>query len=138
MKNLPNRDKLLQNFSCCNNWEEKYLYIIELGRQLSPLASEMRTPYNLITACQSRVWIAMLTQSDGSIQLYGDSDAAIVKGLIAILFILYHNLNPSEIIAYDVLPFFNELSLSQYLTSSRLQGLGAMVRSIRAQAALRQ
>ncbi|WP_074011873.1 cysteine desulfuration protein SufE [Candidatus Sodalis sp. SoCistrobi] len=138
MANLPDKDKLLRNFSRCGNWEEKYLYIIELGGQLPPLSAEMRTPDNLIAGCQSQVWIVLSTQADGSVQLYGDSDAAIVKGLIAMVFILYQGLTPAEIVTYDVRPFFDALALTQHLTPSRSQGLEAMVRGIRAQAAARR
>lgn len=138
MANMPDKDKLLRNFSRCGNWEEKYLYIIELGGLLPPLPAGMRTPDNLIAGCQSQVWIVLSTQTDGSVQLYGDSDAAIVKGLIAMVFILYQGLTPAEIIAYDVRPFFDALALTKHLTPSRSQGLEAMVRGIRAQAAARQ
>lgn len=138
MANLLDKDKLLRNFSRCGNWEEKYLYIIEQGGQLPPLSAEMRTPANLIAGCQSQVWIVLSAQDDGSVQLYGDSDAAIVKGLIAMVFILYQGLTPVELVAYDVRPFFEALALTQHLTPSRSQGLEAMVRGIRAQAAARQ
>ncbi|MGL9769305.1 MAG: cysteine desulfuration protein SufE [Sodalis sp. (in: enterobacteria)] len=135
MINLPYKDKLLRNFSRCGNWEEKYLYLIELGEQLPALSAEMRTPDNLIVGCQSQVWIFLSSQADGSLKLYGDSDAAIVKGLIAIVFILYQGLTQTEIITYDVQPFFDTLALTKHLTPYRLQGLEAMIRGIRTQAA---
>ncbi|MCR3755506.1 MAG: sulfur acceptor for SufS cysteine desulfurase [Sodalis sp. Psp] len=134
MANLPDKDKLLHNFSRCNNWEEKYLYIIELGDHLPPLLTDMRTPDHLVSGCQSQVWIIMIVDENGDVQLYGDSDAVIVKGLIAMVFILYQGLTLEEICALDVRPFFNALALTQYLTPSRSQGLEAMVHGIRAQA----
>ncbi|AFP84696.1 cysteine desulfuration protein SufE [secondary endosymbiont of Ctenarytaina eucalypti] len=129
------KDKLLRNFSRCGNWEEKYLYIIELGSHLPSLPTGMRTPEHLIPGCQSRVWIVIVIDDHGSVQLYGDSDSAIVKGLITMVFMLYQGMMPAEIVTYDVRPFFDMLALTQHLTPSRLQGLEAMVRGIRTQAA---
>ncbi|MFZ1874987.1 MAG: cysteine desulfuration protein SufE [Chania sp.] len=135
MANLPDKDKLVRNFSRCLNWEEKYLYVIELGSQLPPLAATDRQAENLIAGCQSQVWIALRKQAKGEIEFHGDSDAAIVKGLLAVVFILYHQLTPQQIIDLDVRPFFAELALSQHLTPSRAQGLEAMIRAIRSKAA---
>lgn len=130
MATLPNKQKLLANFDRCLNWEEKYRYIIELGMQLPTLTKEQRQPKNLIAGCQSQVWISITSTEEGQVLFAGDSDAAIVKGLVAMVFILYQNLLPQQIIELDVRPFFAELALSQHLTSSRSQGLKAMVRAI--------
>lgn len=135
MASLPDKEKLLRNFSRCGNWEEKYMYIIELGAQLPPLPDAARGAENLIAGCQSQVWIVVSRDHAGNVLLLGDSDAAIVKGLIATVFILYQGLTPQEIMTLDVRPFFNELALGQHLTPSRSQGLEAMVRGIRAKAA---
>ncbi len=135
MAGLPDRDKLIRNFSRCLNWEEKYLYIIELGGQLAPLSEQQRHPENLISGCQSQVWIAMTLSAEGHVIFAGDSDAAIVKGLVAVVFILYHDLTPQQIISLDVRPFFADLALSQHLTPSRSQGLEAMIRAIRTKVA---
>lgn len=134
MGNLPDKDKLLRNFSSCSNWEEKYLYIIELGEHLQSFPTELRTPDHLISGCQSQVWIVIASDINDNVQLYGDSDASIVKGLIATVFIFYQGLTPLEIIKVDISPFFNQLALGQKLTFSRLEGLEAMVRAIRTQA----
>lgn len=131
MATLPDKDKLLKNFSRCANWEEKYLYIIELGSRLPELAADQHKPENIIQGCQSQVWIIMHQQPDGVITLEGDSDAAIVKGLIAIVFILYQQMTPQDIVAFDVRPWFEKMALAQHLTPSRSQGLEAMIRSIR-------
>ena len=136
MAALPDKDKLLRNFSRCANWEEKYLYIIELGQRLPTLSEEAHNPENMIQGCQSQVWIIMQTNNDGVIELQGDSDAAIVKGLIAIVFILYHQLSAQDIVAYDVRPWFEKMALTQHLTPSRSQGLEAMIRAIRSKAAI--
>ena len=135
MAELPDRDKLLRNFGRCANWEEKYLYIIELGQRLPPLGEEAHNPENIIQGCQSQVWIVMEQSDDGTIALHGDSDAAIVKGLIAVVFILYDQMTPQDIVNFDVRPWFEKMALAQHLTPSRSQGLEAMIRAIRAKAA---
>ncbi len=136
MADLPDRDKLLRNFGRCANWEEKYLYIIELGQRLPPLSEEAHNPDNIIQGCQSRVWIQMQQTDDGVIDLQGDSDAAIVKGLIAVVFILYHQMSAQDIVAFDVRSWFEKMALTQHLTPSRSRGLEAMIRAIRAKAAI--
>ncbi|MDK2375198.1 cysteine desulfuration protein SufE [Serratia fonticola] len=135
MAHLPDKDKLVRNFSRCLNWEEKYLYVIELGSQLPPLDESERQAANLISGCQSQVWIVMSNSAQGQVEFHGDSDAAIVKGLLAVVFIVYHQLTPQQILDLDVRPFFSELALSQHLTPSRSQGLEAMIRAIRSKAA---
>ncbi|GAB2929566.1 cysteine desulfuration protein SufE [Hafnia psychrotolerans] len=131
---LPDKEKLVKNFSRCPNWEEKYLYVIELGAQLAPLTDEYRQDENLISGCQSQVWIVMQTAENGNLSFLGDSDAAIVKGLVAIVFSLYQGLTAQDVVTLDVRPFFTQLELSQHLTPSRSQGLEAMIRTIRARA----
>jgi cysteine desulfuration protein SufE len=135
MANLPDKEKLVRNFSRCLNWEDKYLYVIELGAKLPALDDTERQAGNLISGCQSQVWIVMRLGEQGQVEFHGDSDAAIVKGLLAVVFILYHQMTPQQIIELDVRPFFAELALSQHLTPSRSQGLEAMIRAIRSQAA---
>lgn len=131
MATLPEKEKLVRNFNRCANWEEKYLYIIELGAKLPESSETLHQPEYAITGCQSQVWIKMTPQADGTIGFEGDSDAAIVKGLIAIVFSLYQNLQPADIVALDVRHWFSELALVQHLTPSRSQGLEAMIKSIR-------
>ncbi|MHC0464909.1 cysteine desulfuration protein SufE [Kosakonia cowanii] len=135
MAALPDKEKLVRNFNRCANWEEKYLYIIELGQRLPALSAEEHNADNLIQGCQSQVWIVMQRNDEGVIELTGDSDAAIVKGLIAIVFALYQQMTPQDIVAFDVRPWFEKLALTQHLTPSRSQGLEAMIRAIRTKAA---
>ncbi|MBM3070854.1 cysteine desulfuration protein SufE [Enterobacter sp. RHBSTW-00994] len=136
MAALPDKEKLLRNFGRCANWEEKYLYIIELGQRLPALSEEAHNPDNIIQGCQSQVWIVMHQNEEGAIELEGDSDAAIVKGLIAVVFILYHQMSSQDIAAFDVRPWFEKMALTQHLTPSRSQGLEAMIRAIRTKAAI--
>ncbi|OSN07130.1 cysteine desufuration protein SufE [Lonsdalea iberica] len=135
MASLPEPQKLVRNFSRCHNWEEKYLYIMELGSRLEPLSDDLRQEDNRVNGCQSQVWIVVTRDEQGRVVLQGDSDAAIVKGLIAVVFSLYQQLTPQDIVSLDVRPFFQELALTQHLTPSRSQGLEAMLRSIRSRAA---
>lgn len=135
MAALPDKEKLLRNFQRCANWEEKYLYIIELGQRLPMLSENDRVADNKIEGCQSQVWIVMRQNGQGVIELEGDSDAAIVKGLIAVVFILYHQMTPQDIVNFDVRPWFEKMALTQHLTPSRSQGLEAMIRAIRTKVA---
>lgn len=134
MLNLPNKEKFLKNFQLCNNWEEKYLYIIELGKFLKPIPRKFRTSKNILKNCQSKVWIFLIKKKN-KIYFYGDSDTSIVKGLIAIIFIIYQSIKPHEIINYDLKPIFKKIKLIQHLTPSRVQGLESMIKNIRIQTA---
>ncbi|MCR3754813.1 MAG: sulfur acceptor for SufS cysteine desulfurase [Candidatus Westeberhardia cardiocondylae] len=133
MKFLPNKIKLLKNFSSCVNWEEKYFYIIELGENLPKAPKNIRIPKYLILGCQSRVWI-MMTNKYNHVKLYGDSDALITKGLVSILIILYKGLTLKEIIDFEISSFLNILSLNKYLSKSRSQGLLSIIENIQLQA----
>lgn len=130
MSALPDENKLLRNFSRCQNWEERYLYLIELGEKLLPLNDEQKQAKNQVLGCQSQVWIIMEPDSDGKIQFAGDNDAAIVKSLITLIIIIFQNKTGKQILATDSKIFFQKLSLEQHLTPSRNQGLHAMIRTI--------
>lgn len=134
MATLPDKEKLVRNFNRCANQEEKYLYIIELGSRLAPATDALHQPENLIAGCQSQVWIIVDIDDNGVVRLQGDSDAALVKGLIAIVFAVYQQMTPQQIVDFDVRPVMADLSLTQQLTPSRSQGLEAMIRAIRQKA----
>ncbi|URJ31545.1 cysteine desulfuration protein SufE [Blochmannia endosymbiont of Camponotus modoc] len=138
MINFPTKNQLLQNFLSCINWEEKYIYIIDLGKLLPAFPENMRTQKYLISGCQSQTWIALTTSivSNGkSIKLYGYSNSSIVKGIIAIIFSLYQGLSLQEITNFDVKPFLiNQLQLKQNLSMSRSQGIHLILDSIQSQA----
>ncbi|WMY96829.1 MAG: cysteine desulfuration protein SufE [Arsenophonus sp.] len=130
MSNLPNQNKLLCNFLRCKNWEERYLYLIELGEKLLPLSNEQKQSKNKITGCQSQVWIVMNVDIFGKIHFLGDSDAAIVKGLVALIIIIFQNKTGKEILNINTKFFFKKLSLERHLTPSRSQGLHTIVQTI--------
>lgn len=123
-------DEILENFSFFEEWEEKYGYVIDLGKELPPLAEELKTEENYIHGCQSQVWVDA-KWSDGKLQLSADSDAIIVKGLIAVVLSAYHGKTVDEIKAFDIDAFFEELGLLKHLSPLRGNGLRSMIEHIR-------
>lgn len=134
---------LKEDFSLIDEWEDRYRYVIELGRGLEPLAEADRNPSNKVQGCASQVWIAAHELRDGKepcIAFTGDSDALIVKGLIAIIFRLFSGRTPAEILATDAGALLDELGLREHLTPQRSNGVASMVMRIKsdAKAALTQ
>ena len=127
-------DELAEEFDLLGDWEERYRYVIELGRELAPLAEGERTAANKVSGCASQVWLASRVE-DGRLWFRGDSDAHLVKGLVAVLLRLYSGRTPAEILAFDAREATARLGLSEALTSQRANGLAAMVRRIQADAA---
>jgi cysteine desulfuration protein SufE len=128
---------LAEDFSLLDDWEDRYRYIIELGRSLTPLDESERTPTNKVQGCASQVWIATHVQ-DGRgepvLTFEGDSDALIVKGLIAILLMLYSGRTAREIVATDAQEVFGSLGLKDHLTPQRSNGFASMVARIKSDA----
>lgn len=138
---LPNIDEIVSNFELLDDWEERYRYVIELGRMMEPLPDEAHTDANKVQGCASQVWIqTRLDKSeDGAVlHLVGDSDAHIVRGLVALMISLYNGKTPAEALSTDALAVFKELGLAEHLTPQRSNGVRSMVERIRrdAQAAL--
>lgn len=134
-------EALKEDFSIIDEWEDRYRYVIELGRALPPLAEEERIPANKVQGCASQVWIAAHEEKNASgprLSFTGDSDALIVKGLIAIIFRLFSGRLASEILATDAGAVLDELGLREHLTPQRSNGVASMVTRIKtdAQAAL--
>ncbi|MFZ5677957.1 MAG: SufE family protein [Pseudomonadota bacterium] len=134
-------EDLKEDFSVIDEWEDRYRYVIELGRALPPLAEEERIPANKVQGCASQVWIAAHEEKNGReprLSFTGDSDALIVKGLIAIIFRLFSGKTASEILAIDAGALLDELGLREHLTPQRSNGVASMVTRIKsdAQAAL--
>jgi cysteine desulfuration protein SufE len=132
---------LKEDFQLLDDWEERFKYVIELGRGLAPLDAADRMPQNKVQGCASQVWIATdLDRSSGEpvLRFTGDSDAILVKGLIAIAFLVYSGKTAADIVASDALAIFEELGLKDHLTPQRSNGLASMIARIRrdAQAAL--
>ncbi|MEO6607026.1 MAG: SufE family protein [Aestuariivirga sp.] len=128
-------DELVSDFELLGDWEERYRYVIELGRALPPMAEGLKGPGTKVSGCASQVWIHSTTLPDGHLALQGDSDALIVKGLIAVVFKLFAPLTLSEIVAFDAQGAFAKLGLKNNLTQQRSNGLASMVLRIKADAA---
>jgi cysteine desulfuration protein SufE len=123
--------ELADEFEVLGDWEERYRYVIELGRELTPLAEAERTEPYKVRGCASQVWLVTEPQADGTLRFRGDSDAHIVRGLIAILLRLYSGRSPAEILAFDAKAGFDRLGLSGALSQQRSNGLASMVARIR-------
>ncbi|WP_230531884.1 SufE family protein [Microvirga roseola] len=131
---LPSIDEIVSNFELLDEWEERYRYIIELGRMMEPLPEEAHTDANKVQGCASQVWLqTSLDRSRGEpvLHLVGESDAHIVRGLVALLISLYNGRTPPEALSVDALGLFKELGLSEHLTPQRSNGVRSMVERIR-------
>jgi cysteine desulfuration protein SufE len=123
------QDSIIDDFSLMDEWDEKYAYIIELGKKLSPLPEEHKTDKNIIKGCQSKVW--MISSFDNNkVTYHADSDAIIVKGLISLLIKIYSGHPPDEIIHTE--PYFiDKIGMRQHLSMTRSNGLAAMVKEMK-------
>jgi cysteine desulfuration protein SufE len=117
-----------------DDWEERYRHLIDLGRALPPLADDERDDAHKVRGCASQVWLVTERDDDGALRFRGDSDAHIVKGLVAVVLRLYSGATPAEIAAFDARAAFDRLGLAGALSAQRANGLAAMVARIRADA----
>lgn len=127
-------ESLLDDFALFDDWEDRYRYIIELGNNLAPLSDEEHSETNKVPGCVSQVWL-VTEQNDDRLVFRGDSDAHIVRGLVAILLDLYSDKTPADISAFDAEAAFTELGLGEHLTPQRSNGFYSMVQRIRNDAA---
>src|SRR4051812_34148074 len=123
--------ELTDEFDLLGDGEERYRYVIELGRELAPLTDAERTEPYKVRGCASQVWLVTEPQADGALRFRGDSDAHIVRGLIAILLRLYSGRQPREILSFDAKAAFERLGLFGALSQQRSNGLASMVARIR-------
>jgi cysteine desulfuration protein SufE len=123
--------ELADEFELLGDWEERYRYVIELGKDLAPLSDAERNDANKVRGCASQVWMVTEPQAGGTLAFRGDSDAHIVRGLIAILLRLYSGHSPAQILAFDARAAFDRLGLSGALSSQRSNGLASMVERVR-------
>jgi len=125
--------EIAENLSFLDDWEDRYRYLIELGQALPPLADSEKTAETKVSGCVSQVWL--VSDRVGELLSYrGESDAMIVKGLVAVLVALYSGRPASEIAETDAIAIFDELGLREHLTTQRSNGLAAMVQRIRSEA----
>ena len=124
------QEEIIDEFSGFDDWMDRYSYIIELGNAVEPLDAKYKVPENIIEGCQSRVWLNAEQQPDGTITFSADSDAIIVKGIIALLIRALSGHTPDEILASD-LHFIEAIGLREHLSPTRSNGLLAMVKQMR-------
>jgi cysteine desulfuration protein SufE len=131
-------DDIRDNFALLEDWDDRYRYVIELGRTLEPMPEAEHSLDNKVQGCVSQVWLSKkLDRSGGNgpvLKYRGDSDAHIVRGLIAILLTLYSGRSPQEILATDAIAVFDEFGFREHLTPQRSNGLRSMVERIRSDA----
>ena len=123
--------ELAAEFEVLGDWEERYRYVIDLGKELAPLTDAERSDANKVRGCASQVWLVTEPQADGTVAFRGDSDAHIVRGLIAILLRLFSGRKPAEILAFDAEAAFATLGLKGALSQQRSNGLASMAARIR-------
>ena len=128
-------DELADEFEILGDWEERYRHVIDLGRGLPPLTEAERSEDNKVRGCASQVWLVLERGEAGDLQFRGDSDAHIVRGLIALLLRLYSGRDPRDILAFDAKAAFTRLGLVGALSQQRSNGLSSMVERIRRDAA---
>ena len=121
------QDEIIEEFEGLTDWMDRYAYIIDLGNTLPEYPESEKTPANLIEGCQSRVWIDAKLDAEGRIDFRADSDALIVKGIVALLMRVLDHRTPDEILDADLY----RIGLSEHLSPTRSNGLVAMVRQIR-------
>jgi cysteine desulfuration protein SufE len=131
-------DEIIGNFELLDEWEDRYRYLIELGRTLEPLPQGAYTEENKVRGCASQVWLETTRGVDAAgaptLTFRGDSDAHIVRGLVALVLALYSGRPAQEIVDTDAAPLFKQLGLAEHLTPQRANGLRSMVERIRREA----
>jgi cysteine desulfuration protein SufE len=131
-------DDIRDNFSLLEDWDDRYRYVIELGRTLDPMSEAEHSSANKVNGCASQVWLSRTLSKDDHgaprLSYLGDSDAHIVRGLIAILLTLVSGRTPQEILSIDPIAVFDELGFREHLTPQRSNGLRSMVERIRTDA----
>lgn len=130
--------ELRDNFDLFDDWEEKYTYLIDLGNTLEPMDEALKNDTTRVEGCLSQVWYVLAPDdSSTALRFIADSDSAIVRGLIAVLLILYNGRQPADITGGEAHELFNELGFGNNISSNRRNGFAAMVLRIEALAALR-
>ncbi|MDP4528292.1 SufE family protein [Alkalimonas delamerensis] len=128
---LPSDQEIVDDIAFFDDWEQRYQYIIDLGKSIPALDDAYKTDDRLVPGCQSKVWL--LSNSDqGRLQFQADSDAVIVNGLLAIVLAAYHNKTAAEILAFDIDSYFKALDLERHISPTRGNGLRAIVAKIKA------
>ncbi|MGM0481507.1 MAG: SufE family protein [Pseudomonadota bacterium] len=130
---LPTTDEILEDLEFLDDWEQRYQYIIDLGKALPGLPEDQRKEEYLVPGCQSSVWLVS-QRKDDKLHFQVDSDAVIVQGLLTLVMAAYQDKTPAEIVAFDIDRYFNQLDLENHITPTRGNGLRAIVGKIQATA----
>ena len=130
-------EQLKATFEMLPDWEERYRFIIDLGRKLEPLEDDERNEATRVRGCMSQVWLIADEEDDDKLHFRGDSDAHIVRGLIGVLLMIYSDKTPQEIAEIDINQIFADLNLEQHITMNRRNGLYSMVETIQRTASRR-
>lgn len=132
-------DQMIDDFGFLEDWEDRMRYVIELGKALPDLPEAEKTAENKVQGCASQVWLSVSAGegADPVMTFAGDSDAFIVRGLVAIVLQAYSGKKASEVVAFDALDLFRQLGLLEHLTAQRANGLRSMIQRIREEAARR-
>lgn len=130
----PAFEEVVEDFEFLDDWEDRYRMVIEMGKAMAPLPEALKVPATKVDGCASQVWLHIVIE-EGRFGFQGDSDAMIVRGLIAVLHRLYDGLSPGEVLNVDAREAFGRLGLNEHLSAQRSNGLRAMVERIRETAA---
>jgi cysteine desulfuration protein SufE len=123
------QERVIEQFSALKDWDAKYDFIMALGKQLPPMPEALKTDANKVQGCQSQVWMHAFLE-EGNIRFYGDSDALIVRGLVALLLTMYDNLPPTTVVASEF-GFMQSIQLGNHLSMTRRNGLASMVKQMK-------
>jgi len=124
------QNDIVKEFASLSNWEERYKKLIQKGKALPDLPEELKTPEALVKGCQSQVWLHASLDEDKNMILRADSDALLVKGIVALLLEVFSGASPQEVLKGD-LKFIEQIGLGEHLTPSRANGLFAMIKQIK-------
>lgn len=134
-------DEIIDNFSYLDDWEDRYKYVIELGKELEPMPEVLQVDANKVRGCSSQVWLSTHISNEGSeprLHFLGNSDAHIVRGLVSITLAIFNDKTASEIVNIDIESIFQKIQLREHISAQRSNGLNSMLQRIKvdAQAAL--
>ena len=128
-------DELIEAFEMFDNWEDRYDYLIDLGKKLPSVKPDERIPDNRVEGCQSNVWLVARKTGEQTVEFSADSDAMITKGLVSLLWLIYSGEKIEKILSYDIEALLSKLGLDQHLSLTRKNGLSGMVKRVKSLAA---
>jgi len=127
----PTLESIIDEFEQFEDWDERYEFLVELGREIPPLPEAAKVAENVVKGCMSTVWMSAERRDDGTLAIHADSDSLIIKGLLVVLLAAYEGRTSEEALAFDAFALFERLGLSQHLSANRRNGLQAMIARVR-------